>query len=256
MKATFPGILADAWRLFRNDWNILTAVAGLFVFLPSLAANLLVPQMPDVPENATVGSAAFDAYQQGFAEWAGHYGGWMLLANLLALFGQFAVVAVYLGGDRLAVSAALGKAGRRFPLLLLAGLVIGVPAGAIASIAMVFPPLIVALFVLMFWLLARTVVLAPVLLAEAPIGALSAIRRSFDLTRGNTFALAATVMTVVLAMSLLSRPFDWLDAWMLAKAPNPVARTLVDAASAAIVSLGSVAMGLAQVAAYRRLRTR
>lgn len=256
MKAAFPGILADAWRLFRSDWNILTAVAGLFVFLPSLAANLLIPQMPEVPDNATVGSAAFDTYQQGFVDWAGHYGAWMLLANLLALFGQFAVVAVYLGGDRLAVSAALGKAARRFPLLLLAGLVIGIPVGAIASIAMLLTPLIVALFVLMFWLLARTVVLAPILLAEAPIGALSAIRRSLDLTRGNTFALAATVMTVVLGMSLLSRPFDWLDAWMLAKAPNPIARTLVDAASAGIVSLGSVAMGLVQVAAYRRLRTR
>ena len=256
MRATFPGILADAWRLFRSDWNLLTAIAGLFVFLPSLASDMLIPHLPDVPEDAAAGGPALAAYQQNFAEWAGHYGLWMVLANLIVLFGQFAVIAVYVGGDRLAVSAALGKAARRFPHLLLAGLVIGLPFGVIASLAMLLSPLIVALFVLMFWLLARTFALAPVLLAEAPIGAVGAIRRSLELTRGNTFALAATVMTVILGISLLNRPFDLVDSWMVTNAPNPIARALVDGAAAAIVALGSIAMGLAQVAAYRRLRTR
>jgi hypothetical protein len=63
-------------------------------------------------------------------------------------------------------------------------------------------------------------------------------------------------MTILLTTSLLGRPFDMLDTWMLAHAPNPIARALVDGVPALFTTLGSIAMALVQVAAYRRLRTR
>ena len=47
-------IYADAWAAWRRDWPVLTAVAGMFVFLPQLALLLLVPDLPDV---STVTSA-------------------------------------------------------------------------------------------------------------------------------------------------------------------------------------------------------
>jgi len=64
------------------------------------------------------------------------------------------------------------------------------------------------------------------------------------------------VMTVILAMTIATWPFEQVDAWMVAHAPNPIARTIVDVIAAAITGLGGIAMALVQVAAYRRLRTR
>jgi hypothetical protein len=80
--------------------------------------------------------------------------------------------------------------------------------------------------------------------------------RSLNLTRGNTFALAAAFATVLLASEIAGAPFGMLDQWMIKHAPNPVARAMVDAVLAGITAFGAIAMALVQVAAYRRLRTR
>ena len=250
--------MRDAWRLWRHDWELLTAVAGLFVFLPALAIAMLIPDMPAPPTagEAVPGSVTMTAYEQGLTQWMVNYGGWQLAAQAIVLFGQFAIVALYLSGDQPAAGKALTAALRRYPLLLLAGLIIAVPLAAALVLAQALPLLMAAFFVLVFWVLARTIALAPTLLAEVPVGALGAITRSLHLTRGNTLALAAAVMTVILAMTIATWPFEQIDAWMLVHAPNPIARAIIDAIAATITGLGAIAMSLLQVAAYRQLRTR
>jgi hypothetical protein len=250
--------MRDAWRLWRRDWEVLTAVGGLFVFLPTLAIAMLLPEMPMPPEagGATPSAAAMAAYQQNAAAWMLNYGGWQVGAQAIILFGQFAIVALYLAGDQPAVSKALTAATRRYPLLVLAGLIVAVPIAAALLVTHALPLLMAAFFVVVFWASARTIVLPATLLAEAPIGALRAITRSLHLTRGNTLALAAAVMTVILAMTIAIWPFEQVDAWMLVHAPNPIARAIIDAVVAGITALGYTAMALIQVAAYRRLRTR
>ncbi|HEX7851398.1 MAG TPA: hypothetical protein VF485_16835 [Sphingomonas sp.] len=250
--------MRDAWRLWRHDWELLTAVGGLFMFLPALAIAMLIPDMPLPPasDQTAPGSVTMVVYEQGLTQWMVHYGGWQLAAQAIVLFGQFAIVALYLSGDQPAASKALKAAARRYPFLLLAGLIIAVPIAAALLLAQALPLLMAGFFVLVFWVLARTIALAPTLLAEAPVGALGAITRSLHLTRGNTLALAAAVMTVILAMTIATWPFEQIDAWMLVHAPNPIARAIIDAIAAMITGLGGIAMSLVQVAAYRQLRTR
>lgn len=248
--------MRDAWQLWRRDWELLTAVAGLFLFLPALAMAMFIPDMPSPPGagEAVPGSVTMAVYEQGLTQWMLNYGGWQIAAQAVVLFGQFAIVALYLAGDQPSAGKALIAAARRYPLLLLAGLIIAVPIAAALLLAQALPLLMVAFFVIVFWVLARTIALAPTLLAEAPVGALGAITRSLHLTRGNTLALAAAVMTVILAMTIATWPFEQLDAWMVVHAPNPIARAIVDAVAATITGLGGIAMSLLQVAAYRRLR--
>lgn len=250
--------MRDAWQLWRRDWELLTAVAGLFLFLPALAMAMFIPDMPSPPGagEAVPGSVTMAVYEQGLTQWMLNYGGWQIAAQAVVLFGQFAIVALYLAGDQPSAGKALIAAARRYPLLLLAGLIIAVPIAAALLLAQALPLLMVAFFVIVFWVLARTIALAPTLLAEAPVGALGAITRSLHLTRGNTLALAAAVMTVILAMTIATWPFEQLDAWMVVHAPNPIARAIVDAVAATITGLGGVAMALVQVAAYRRLIAR
>lgn len=258
MRVTFPALMRDAWRLWRRDWEVLTAVAGLFVFLPALAMAMFIPDMPSPPAagEAVPGSVTMAAYEQGLTQWMLNYGGWQIAAQAVVLFGQFAIVALYLAGDHPPAGKALTTAARRYPLLLLAGLIIAVPIAAALLLAQALPLLMAAFFVIVFWVMARTIALAPTLLAEAPVGALRAITRSLHLTRGNTLALAASVMTVILAMTIATWPFEQVDAWMVVHAPNPIARAIVDMIAATITGLGGIAMALVQVAAYRRLRTR
>ena len=49
MKLSFPALMSDAWKLWCSDWEVLTAIAGLFVFLPILAKALLIPVAPSSP---------------------------------------------------------------------------------------------------------------------------------------------------------------------------------------------------------------
>ena len=258
MRISFPALMSDAWRLWRGDWEILTAVAGAFSFLPGLAAAMLIPDLPRPQQGVDLapGSAALDAYQQSVAAWMGQNGVWWLAVAAIGAFGQFALVALYLSGDRPSVGEALAAAARRFPMLILAGLMLLVPLLALALVVYVVPLLATAFFVVLFWLWTRLVALAPVLLAEPPIGPARAMVRSFHLTRGSTFAIAAALMTVILIQQIAILPFAMLDAWMVANAPNPIARSIVDAIAALIGAAGAIATALLQVAAYRRLRTR
>ena len=78
MRVTFPALMRDAWRLWRRDWEVLTAVAGLFVFLPALAMAMFIPDMPTPPAGgeAVPGSVAMTTYEQGLTQWMLNYGGW------------------------------------------------------------------------------------------------------------------------------------------------------------------------------------
>jgi hypothetical protein len=224
-------ILADAWAGWRRDWPVLTAVAGMFVFLPQLALLLLVPDLPAISSvtGTQPNDPSMQAYMAALQEWIGHYGALYLAVIVAGLYGQFALVAVYLAPGRPAVGEALGAALRLFPRLLLA----------------IFP-----VFALV---LARTLLVGPAILAARPIGAVAAIGRSFALTRGRMLLLASIVLGVVLAQYLAELPFVALDQFMAKHAPNPVARVIVDGFAAGIAALGAVAMALVQVAAWRRL---
>jgi hypothetical protein len=248
-------IYADAWAGWRRDWAVLTAVAGVFVFLPQLALLLLVP---DAPDSSTVtgtdpNDPSMQAYMTALQGWVGHYGLLYLAVVVAALYGQFALVAVYLAPGRPAVGAALGTALRLFPRLLLASVVWALPLGLIGMIVMRLPFLILPIFALV---LARTMLVGPAILAARPIGAVAAIGRSFVLTRGNMLLLASVVLSVTLAQYLVAMPFVALDQWMAKNAPNPIARLIVDSTAAGVVALGAIAMALVQVAAWRRLSPR
>ena len=254
MRLRATAIYADAWAAWRRDWSVLTAVAGMFIFLPQLALLLLVPNSPDM---ATVTSAdpndpAFQAWSIAFGAWLVSYGWAYVVVVVAALYGQFAVIAVYLtrGGT---VGQALVGALRRLPRLLLAWVIWMLPFGVFGLVLIRLPFLIMPVLALV---LSRTLLVAPAILAGRPIGAVAAIGRSFTLTRGHMLLLAGVVLSVVLAQYLLAVPFVMLDQWMATNAPNPIARAMVDTIAAAAAAISATAMALIQVAAWRRLSAR
>ncbi|THD34744.1 MAG: hypothetical protein E7773_13850 [Sphingomonas sp.] len=248
-------IYADAWAGWRRDWPVLTAIAGMFVFLPQLALLLLVPDLPDMSTvtGTDPNDPTMQAYMTALQAWVGHYGLIYLCVVLAAMYGQFAIVAVYLAPGRPTVGSALGTALRLLPRLVLASIVWMLPLGLAGMILIRLPFLIFPIFAL---ILARTLLVGPAILAARPIGAVAAIGRSFVLTRGHMLLLASVVLSVVLAQYLAALPFVAVDQWMAKHAPNPIARAIVDTFAAGTAALGATAMALVQVAAWRRLSPR
>jgi len=250
LRAT--SLYADAWGLWRADWHILTAVAGMFVFLPELAMSLLIPDQPDSSKVTIIdiNDPAFHAYQEKLAAWLADYGLLCVLALLIIVFGQFALTAIYLTPRRATVGRALLGALKLMPRLLLASMVLALPMGLLNFLLLGVPFLLVPITVLVT---ARMLLIAPAILAARPIGAIAAIRRSFMLTRGNTLLLASVVLAILLALSLVALPFRAFDEWLLHNGPNPVARMIVDAFIAGAAAVAAIAMTLVQVTAWRRL---
>ena len=91
--------LRDALALFRRDRALLLPIAGLFLFLPTFAVQLLVPGPPALP-----GSGASDADRLAWAEaasdWAQSHGGWHLLAFALIGWGEATILSLYLDRER------------------------------------------------------------------------------------------------------------------------------------------------------------
>jgi hypothetical protein len=252
VKLNAATLIADAWRVWRADWNILTAVAGVFVFLPALAAAMLIPEFPD---SSTLTSAdptnpAFIVWRTAMETWIANYALWQLGAIVVALFGQFALVAIYLTPNQASVGEALLGALRLFLRFLLASMIWTLPIGLLGLVFLRVPFLLTPVLALV---LARTLLVAPAIVAARPIGAVAAIGRSFVLTKGNTMMLASLVLTVIVGQLLVAIPLVALDHWLTVNVPNPIALAIVDVALAAAQALAAIAMALFQVTAWRRL---
>ncbi|HVF94409.1 MAG TPA: hypothetical protein VM900_08850 [Sphingomonas sp.] len=243
MRITFAGILADAWALFRRDSDLLLRVAGPFLFLPAFALTLFVPPMP-MPDRAILDR---DLQAQQWADavtgWVGGYGLGFCAAYLLVYFGTAVIIALYCDPERPDLRGALRRAGSIYPRFLLATILISIPAGL--GMWLVIPGL---------YILARTMLAAPTLLADPGTGAWAAIKRSLVLTRGSGLTLLGLAAFVYLIGLLGGQPFMMLDGWMRGTgAPNPIAVTVVDAAAAAVAMVTQLALALIAIATHRRL---
>jgi hypothetical protein len=255
---SFPGILRDAWLLWRRDWRLLTAIAGLFLLLPSLSNQVLIANFPTIPANVdpSKDTAAMLQFQKAISVWLAQYGMGVIVANLLVLFGQLALVALYLGGQNPTVAEALKLALRRYPMLLVSGIIGGLPVLLFGMVAAALPITTPIVLIITIIVMARLFQISTVLIAERPIGPLKAVLRSLSLTRGHTITIASVVLTMLLFTALASYPFAIGDNWLRANAPNPLARVLVGVFIAAIYAFAGIATSLAQVATWRQLNSR
>lgn len=246
MPVRYIAVLGDAWALFRRDGDLLVRVTGPFLFLPALALELLVPAPPlPQPRNAGTANADALAWADALAAWAHAHGGWYLLAYAVQVFGTGAVLALYLHAPRPDARGALARSVVLLPRLLLAALVVALPAGA-GLLLWVLPGL---------YVLGRAIAAAPVLVAEAPTGALAAIARALRLSRGASLPLAAVAGTAVVGGYAAGLPFAvvGIDA---ARAGRTLLVAAAACGSAAVTALAALANALLAVAAYRALASR
>ncbi|MGK6319236.1 hypothetical protein [Sphingomonas sp. DT-204] len=252
MKLDLAALLREAWALWRRDHALLIPVAGLTMFLPRLALQLLIPEWP-APEQGATGEQAMLQWSQAFAGWVGRYGGWFVLAVVIGLWGALTIVALYLDRNRPTVTGALGRGLALLPRYLIAMILVGLPTSGLLGIALAVPLLFVVVLAPIFYIYARTSLAVAVLVAEAPIGAIAAIGRSWQLTRGNGWPLAWILAGILLTSSVFG---SVLLALGRIGENNPIALGIAAAAAVASESAATVATALVAIAAYRRLASR
>ena len=248
MTRDLRDVLGQVRALWRGDRALLLPLSGLFVFLPQYAVLLLIPAMPPIPPGATV-----EQWGQALEPWVASYGGWYVLATLFAQFGALAVMSLY-APPVPAAGAAIVRTLRRFPRALLASILVTLPCGAAALMALPVPlaPLIVLPGIV--YVLARTSLVGPVILGETGTGAAAAIWRSWALTRGRGVPIALLVGAIMVGGQALGAVFVGVDRGLrVAGGANPIALLLVDALAAGAAWVAALLLALVQVVLYRRL---
>lgn len=237
-------VLADAWDLFRRDRDWLLRVAGPFLFLPAFALALLVPAAP-VAFLSGAGSNEADTLARAarLTAWLRAYGHWHLLANGLGLFGAAALYSAYLDGRAPDIRTTLARAATLLPRYLIAMLLVAAPTGA-GLYLWILPGL---------YVMGRALLVGPVLVAERPVSALSALARSFRLSRGLGVPMMALAATSLLGALVVAQPFAALDA----AAKQSVTVAVIAAAGLGVsATIGTIAQVLIAVCVYRRLGSR
>jgi hypothetical protein len=190
----------EAAAFVRNERKLLAPVVLGLVMVPGVIASMVQPdtQPGNRPEP----------------------GSWMIVTviTLLAMvIGQMAI-ALLATGWRGSVGAAIGRAARRLPTLVLAGFVIiipmfialtlimllsGVKPGVDGQLSQSNPSPATALMVLLFlaalfYLAVRLLPLVPIV-ANSDHGAMAALKRSFAMTRGKFWKLLGFLLLLAVA---------------------------------------------------------
>ena len=236
-------VLADAWRMWKRDRELLLAVAGLFLFLPQFAAKLLIPVAPE-PGGFGTDAAAFKSWLVAYQAWLSNYIAIIIVLSLALLFGTLLIFTLYLDTRRPNVRVGLINALTLLPRYMLAVLLISVPVYT-GLILLVLPGI---------YALGRLMLTTPALVADRSRGVFAALGRSVKLTSGHGMILAGFACITLFGGRLLAAPFDALGK-TLDGAPmaNPFVAVLLHFGSATGLAAGALAAILIEISLYRRL---
>lgn len=244
-------VLRAALSLWRRDRQVLAPLSGLFVFLPQYAVLLLVPEAPRIGDRTD--AAAMTAWGNALSDWFAGNGALYVGAMVLAQFGALAIIAAYLTRPVVTVGGALRRALILLLRYLLASILVSMPLGLLALLALPLPGGILLAMVPIFYILGRTSLVAPILVAERTRGAMAAVVRSWTLTRGHGVMMALLIGGLTVAGQVAGAMIVAVDhAFKTQGMANPVVIAVVDAGAAGMTWASALALALVEAILYRR----
>ncbi|VVT16655.1 conserved membrane hypothetical protein [Sphingomonas sp. EC-HK361] len=242
MTITLGRLLGDAFAIARREADIVLRVAGVLLFLPAFALQLLVPGPPPLP--AARDQAALSGWIDAVGLWAQSNAIWYIVVDAIGLLGVATIILLLVDPGRPDVRGALARGLRLLPRWALASVLAGIPVG-LGLWLFILPGL---------YMQARLVAAGPVLFAEQPVSATGALGRSWRMTGKGAFGLFSAVTTLMLASWLVTNPLYVADTYLRApEHANPFIIALVDALIAAAQAAYEVALALVAIVAWRRL---
>ncbi len=230
-------VWADAVRLTRTHWPALIAIAGAFVFLPTLLVNHFFPMgdPPTGPDLQPVVRFILDYYRENALP--------VVLQSLVVMTGSAAMLRlVFAGGGT--VGGALLFAIALLPvysiLVVLANLAIGI------GLALLIVPGL--------YLWGRLLPAGPAMVAEERRNPFDALKRGFELTKGHGWLVVSLYLLVMIPGGILMLVVSQLTgiAFILA-AGQPLGTLLGMIVLCALQALLTALLAMLSAAIYRAL---
>jgi hypothetical protein len=164
--------------MLRANAGILSAIAGVFMLLPTMLIARYAPQ-----------PVRGDSVEQWLADLSTYFATswpWQLLAALAGAIGVIAIYLLLLGRPRMTVAAALRRALVLVPGYFAVSLIL-VFLASCGFMLLILPGL---------FLLGRLVLASPAVVAETPNAPLAAVQRGWELSQGRAWSIAGLLMIV------------------------------------------------------------
>lgn len=213
---------SGATTLIAQNKDTVGALAGLFFFLPYLAVGLLAPDLAN-PEPAEIApgaspDAVMQAMMEQFSQAYSQNWGLFLIATVVQFIGSLAILALLSNRDRPSVGEAIKRGVSAAPFYfaaqlltaLLAGVIIGVPLGISVAVGsgMVAALLVPFLMLIALYIFVKFALLAPVMAIEGLRNPIAALRRSWQLTKGNSFRIVLFLVLLFLTIGIIALLFS------------------------------------------------
>ena len=183
---SYSRIWDDTLAMLRANAGLLTAIAGVFLFLP----GVLLAHFAPPPEGGTTPQEMFEL----FIAWWQAMAPWMLLSSLVNMIGLIAIYLLLLRTPRMTVGAAMAAALPTLPFYFLMSMVSNF-AIFIGLLLLIAPGI---------YLLGRLALASPVLVAELPRAPLSALQRSWELSRNRGWQIALLIVLVYIVLMIIN----------------------------------------------------
>jgi hypothetical protein len=253
MKFSYSAVWEDTVRLMRSNASLLLAIAGVFLFLPTLLVSYFLPQ----PQ-----ASQADMMMPMMTAWFNESWPWLLLSNLLTMVGMIAMYLLIFEGARNTVGGALGSSLRILPSYLAAFILLGFIFTIAALLVMVPAVMLLGsgavllglpLVIAFLYAFGRLSVLGAVLVAERR-GPIDAIRRSLALTGKRGWHILGLIIVVAIAgFVIMMVVTSLLGLLFVLAAGEDLGTFLVMVLSAAASAIFSVVLLVLLAALYRAL---
>ena len=204
MKLSYNGVWDRTLALLGAHAPLIGAIAGVFIFLPSLLLGYFLP----VPQGNSTNP---EANVELLVSYMGKTWYWQLAVLIATMVGILAILILVLDHTRPTVGSAIATAVKRLPYYLLASFIVSIgmilvafvsvlPFALLAATGMqVFNILgYVAVVAILAYCWGRLSVIASVASLEQPTP-LGMIRRTLELTRGHAWAILGLLALMLLA---------------------------------------------------------
>lgn len=229
----------DSVALLKSHGALTGTIAAVFLFLPALAVAWFGPAPIEPPAGADFPQIVA-AMQANFRQLLPY----QLLVGLASILGTVAILRLWLSRTGTSVAEALTFAAMLFPTMIVAQILSGIMLG-IGIILLVVPGL---------YLVGRLALVAPVIADRGIYNPIEAIRTSWDLTRGNGWAVFFFLFLVTVVFLIIALILGGVVG--VIGGGDGIGRMiggLVEAGVSAVGSLVSIAIA---AAAYRQLAVR
>lgn len=212
MKFDLDTAWKDTTSLLRETFSLLAVIAGVFYFVPYAAALLWIPGMSELINGEFDPNS--DQMQAMVNDMFANYWWALLLLMIVQGIGMLAMLTMLRRHEKPTVAEAIGNGARSVASYFAAALLMGFGLGLLVTVLVAIPLATgiaalgvigsIAALVLSCYVLTKLSLSSPVIAIEGQLNPLAALRRSWQLTKGNSVRLFFFYLLIVVAYLVIS----------------------------------------------------